>query len=275
MTGIEKRELERQRYWQGQILRAADFNDLLAVEDQKRWWHNRALHDAYGVSTGLELLKSEGNPPNYRIGPGVAYDCFGREILLSESRPIPPIPQIAEQSEWTLLIALCGSGCASRPRLFWKQTRQVSLTDGVPVALRESGATEPRIVGRPRQRKWGRQKVDRGTTPPEHTDWFHDVNTARPIVICVTIDTAAAGFSCPPCYFASLEFALPSFLSDVSRLGFRLNVVIGHSQQEIDPRFRDLATRGGVQIEDVVNYFRRNIHVHWLGVEDPDSETRN
>ena len=49
MSQTEKRKLERVRYWQGQMLRSRDFNDMHAVEEQRRWWHNRALHNAYGV----------------------------------------------------------------------------------------------------------------------------------------------------------------------------------------------------------------------------------
>jgi hypothetical protein len=59
MSVFEKRPLERVRYWQGQMLRSADFRAQSADTAQHRWWHNRALHNAYGVYRGclLPLLK--------------------------------------------------------------------------------------------------------------------------------------------------------------------------------------------------------------------------
>src|SRR5262249_23851380 len=49
----EQRDLERLRYWQGQMLRSRDFRDQAAQQAELRWWHNRALHNAYGVVAGL------------------------------------------------------------------------------------------------------------------------------------------------------------------------------------------------------------------------------
>src|ERR1035438_517824 len=55
MAMVERRELERLRYWQGQMLRSRDFRDDGAIEAQRRWWHNRALHAAFGINYGLQV----------------------------------------------------------------------------------------------------------------------------------------------------------------------------------------------------------------------------
>src|SRR5690606_23425466 len=54
---------ERQRYWHGQLLRSTDLGDQLVQEAQLRWWHNRAIHNAYGVVAGLVV--EEFTPPPY------------------------------------------------------------------------------------------------------------------------------------------------------------------------------------------------------------------
>src|SRR5262245_45150861 len=54
-------EPERFRYWQGQMLRSRDFNDQTARAAEMRWWHNRAIHRAFGVCLGLEISAILGN----------------------------------------------------------------------------------------------------------------------------------------------------------------------------------------------------------------------
>src|SRR5579864_1624026 len=54
ITPEQQRELERTRYWQGQLLKSGDLNGQVSTDLQLRWWHNRALHNAYGVALGYE-----------------------------------------------------------------------------------------------------------------------------------------------------------------------------------------------------------------------------
>src|SRR3954471_19723641 len=84
--------LQRQIYRQGQLLRSADLSDGLADGAQLRWWHNRALHTAFGVAAGL-VATINGAGTRVRIGPGLAYDAFGRELLLWEPATLA-IPQL-------------------------------------------------------------------------------------------------------------------------------------------------------------------------------------
>jgi len=85
-------DVERYRYGQGQMLRSRDFRDQFNVEAELRWWHNRALHGAYGVRSGLTVtaIKDERRSITAAgVDCGVAYDCYGREILLQCPRELP------------------------------------------------------------------------------------------------------------------------------------------------------------------------------------------
>src|SRR5689334_14739644 len=108
MTTRGKVKIERMRYWQGQKLRARDFSDQVAGEAQLRWWHNRALHNTFGVREGFKLFSVEpgtnaqaaiepGVPlATILVQPGLAYDGFGRELIL-QTVLLVPVPAI--QSE--------------------------------------------------------------------------------------------------------------------------------------------------------------------------------
>src|SRR5437879_8729158 len=82
---VEARDLERLRYWHGQMLRSRDFRDQLAIDAQLRWWHNQAIHHAFGVAIGFEVRENK-QQHSVLVEPGLAYDCFGREIVLSHNR---------------------------------------------------------------------------------------------------------------------------------------------------------------------------------------------
>jgi len=152
-------ELERLRYWQGQELRHRDFNDQLAAAAQLRWWHNRALHNTFGISYGLETTPIPARPPQMgiaeiRVEPGLAYDCFGRELLLQKQEEVPiPKVSIPTVEEMTLLIryretsqlficrgtdALCSGAndviSYEHPDFIWLPSPAVQVSDGVPIA---------------------------------------------------------------------------------------------------------------------------------------------
>jgi len=157
MSILSQYELQRVRYWQGQALRSRDFNDQLAIEAQRRWWHNRALHNAYGVGFGLmtSVERDEhGAVTKIRVDCGLAYDCFGRELMLQ--RPgemlVPKVPP-QEGNAATLLIRHkdtahfpkrneMAAGCLTadlspwreQPELMWKPSHTVEAQDGVPLA---------------------------------------------------------------------------------------------------------------------------------------------
>jgi hypothetical protein len=62
----------------GRDLRAAE-----AFLDARRARHVRGAHRTWGVALGLDLLVS-GTPPAVIVGPGLAYDARGRELLVQQ-----------------------------------------------------------------------------------------------------------------------------------------------------------------------------------------------
>lgn len=227
---LNPRELQRVRYWQGQMLRSQDFRDQEAIGAQRRWWHNRALHNAFGIAYGFEVELSDGW---FKVGPGVAYDCFGRELVLQESVDLA-IPE--EQPDVTGLvllacyqetghyphkdniIALClpehKSALQERTDFCWKPASRVEIRDGVPLArvVRPEGSEEygldPAFYPPPAQ-PMARPHIGSGATLPGNTAWelwSEWVGTDQiPLGFEVRIDTTASGFTETPCYFAWLE----------------------------------------------------------------------
>jgi hypothetical protein len=234
-------ELERLRYWQGQRLLARDFRDQRTIEAQLRWWHNRALHNAFGVSLGLAVTPVPAHGPltAVRVNRGVAYDCFGRELILQGARelPVPAVP--SQGNRMTLLIRYketvqfpqrrdliaicppCGSSLwQEEPEFVWRSTTHLQVTDGVPLAqvgydgqlaILNQEFTVPiaRPIARPR--------IGSGATAPEGTAWEVWSERVRglqrtiqetPVGMQVTVDTSTAGFTETPCYFAWLQGTL-------------------------------------------------------------------
>jgi len=240
MTTFEKRRLDRFRYWQGQMLRSADFQAQAADTAQHRWWHNRALHNAFGVYQGLTayaLSDSSGQLSGVRIAPGVAYDCFGRELIVDSPQriklpvnvPPPPVKM------WLLVrydsqadcsahameeICWSSSGTQGTVTFTWLPKDQVHLRDGVALAEVDYDSTGRNLSTtfvRPGARPISRPKIASGATVPAATVWGPwTIDTPiqipsggkvlRPTSIGVStrIDTSAAGFTQTPCYFAWL-----------------------------------------------------------------------
>src|SRR5215213_264257 len=133
-------EMQRLRFWQGQRLLSRDFRDQTTYEAQLRSWHNRALHNAFGVSYGYAVTLNNGR---IQIDCGVAYDCFGRELILQSPREISLPPAPGEDFQSMTLVASFKtadrptSDCSSRrlePWFEWKLSRSVEIVDGVPIA---------------------------------------------------------------------------------------------------------------------------------------------
>lgn len=236
------RELDRVTYWEGQMLRSSDFLGIQRVEDQRRWWHNRAMHNAYGVYQGFQASAVDGNqgqPDVVQVNPGVAYDCFGRELILECRATIQYAAQpLAQGDVRTLLVrykrppsrrdsdpvtAVCcfcnGRHSSSTIEFVWTDNRRISPQDGVPLGKvggasfnrgRFSGFRTP-----PRRRALARPHLATGSTVAGNTSWqpwdftppLTNVAAFFPTEIGVqtTIDTSAAGFTQIPQYFAWLQ----------------------------------------------------------------------
>lgn len=237
MSHTEKRELERVRYWQGQLLRSQDFNDIHAVEEQRRWWHNRALHNAYGIHRDPDVVPAfsatlSNDATFVTVTAGLAYDSFGRELILETDQDVM-LPAGVPDNEVFVLLAryrmvapqkrreefvaiLCANQGPVRPgfvELVWKQRDSFALNDGVPlIAVKITGGKGtpadlpfPLPVSSP----LARPQLASGSTVPGNTAWELWTHTfaGDPAVLGVqtTIDTSAAGFTDAPCYFAWLQ----------------------------------------------------------------------
>jgi hypothetical protein len=236
MMRPENRKLERVQYWQGQRLGSSDFLDIERVEAQRRWWHNRALHQAYGVYEGFCVSASPlGIQSGVIVSPGVAYDVFGHELILERPQtvPLPTNVHTKGASTATLLIrynppprdieaARYSDVCFTQTRSFtsgtvdfvWKLTRFVEPCDGVPVGELSSGDGKYGAAGgalrlitgfRPvKPQPVARPLLASGSTVSGNTAWTPWIYQYLEIGVQTTVDTSAAGFTRVPCYFAWL-----------------------------------------------------------------------
>lgn len=243
MRKPEKRKLERVQYWQGQMLRSRDFRDIEAGEAQRRWWHNRALHSAYGVAEGLNCSPYPSDAlTGVLVSPGVAYDCFGRELILEKSQIVrlpanAPLsltgtisllmrykaPAQAPKADERMEACWTGSGCiaAGTAEFIWIMGDQVDPSEGVSLCAVDYTKGTGRLRKyhlRPSVRPQSRPLLASGTTIPGDTPWdpwsagfLFDANDSPVtdfIGVETWVDTSAAGFNQIPCYFAWLEGSL-------------------------------------------------------------------
>lgn len=201
-TKPPNRELERVSYWEGQMLRSADFLDIQRVEAERRWWHNRAVHNAYGVYQGFEAktgAPKAGKSSFIVVTPGIAYDCYGRELFLEcaatieySSKPIPKgnfrtllvrYKKPGPRRETHAVAAVCcfcdGKSATGDIEFVWLDrlaTRQpVPPQCGVPLgeirALGIDGGRFTPLIAAPRQRPFSRPRIATGSTIPGNTVW--------------------------------------------------------------------------------------------------------
>lgn len=246
MAQPERKKLERVQYWQGQMLRTQDFLNLQGVEAQRRWWHNRAIHNAFGVAEGLTAtLIPTGTPTGVCISAGVAYDIFGRELILERAQTIPlpsnvpagmigavsllmrykPVSRGIHPDE---ISELCwtspGSVVAGTAEFVWKLGDSLNPADGVSVyavyysvapTLKGPDPYYARISAEP----LSRPLLASGSTVPGNTPWEAwsappSANDPRPLIGVQTwVDTTSGGFTDVPCYLAWIEGPLFNALS--------------------------------------------------------------
>lgn len=239
MARPEERNLERVRYWQGQMLRSRDFLDIEAAQAQRRWWHNRALHNAYGVAEGLACsLVPSASPTAVSVSPGVAYDGFGRELILEKPLLVPlpsnvpanltavvnlvmrykPVTGSLRPDESSEVCWTGGCLATGTAEFIWKLSTAVNVCEVVAVyavAYQNGTLGDPLAFIPISVQPLSRPKLASGATIPGNTPWepwvvgfsLDDFGNLVPLIIGVQtwIDTSAAGFTQVPCYFASLQ----------------------------------------------------------------------
>jgi hypothetical protein len=299
---VERRDIERLRYWQGQTLASRDLRDQLAHDASLRWWHNRTIHDAWGIVEGLVARVAGGK---VRVSPGIAYDCFGRELILASRRTVALPPSGPADRAWLLLLRAASKALTARTpsqptvELVWKAAGAVlDPRLGVPLARGryddEIFELEPIEHGASRGAgAVTRPRLGSGATVRGRTDWRPWVDRVFDIGVVggieVEIDTSAAGFERAPCYFAWLhgprllgvEAGSPgtSGLAGLARIGFErvlrarpdgfvFNLVFPPAPRfqlfALEPRAAVIAAPSGVA---ALHLARRELSVCWLGIE--------
>lgn len=227
-------ELERVRYWQGQMLRSGDFRRQLATDSQLRAWHNRSLHSAYGVALGLEasIVAETGATMGVQVQPGIAYDCFGRPLILATKRVVTlpanttenptPItlsvkyredPELQNPRDAEGVCVSCGpSACAQFTEFTWQYSAPGIGIEGVPLAriiYNDGKAAFDSSFTLPGARPLAKPYLANGSTIPGGTPWqpwqVGTTGNEFSIGLQTVVDTSSAGFTQTPCYFAWLE----------------------------------------------------------------------
>ncbi len=273
--------IERVRYWQGQTLRSRDFNDQLSHDASLRWWHNRAIHNTYGIVAGL---RSGVHQEQIVIAPGLAYDCFGRELLCLDRRSIAPPPDEPDGPEsWRLVLRAASSQLLTPTPLDFRwlpAAEPLSPDQGVILAVGSWTDGEFRLEGRrqqPSTRSLSRPRLGSGATVHGKTDWREwsvvgSFGRRSVSGVQVTVNTAAAGFKQTPCYFAFLR-GDPWIRSGGSVL-IGLERVVEATPRSfvfslwIQPLFRPLSTPSVAEAPaPLAQLGRRQWSVCWLGIE--------
>jgi hypothetical protein len=206
-------DVQRLRHVPRELLRSRDFRDQAAFSNQLRWWHNRALHDAFGVASGLGVALAAG-AASALVQPGIAYDRIGRQLLVLAPRSVP-LP--AQQQPVTLVVRYREGGQGAEADLVWQRPGQVDGDpcgpgEGVPLAQLTYVGGKPTLTAvSPRSRPQARPRIGNGSTPAGSTPWqlwSYPVVREQMVVLGlqITVDTSAAGFTEIPCYFAWLQW---------------------------------------------------------------------
>ena len=192
-------QLERIRYWQGQLLASGDLNTQMAVVAELRRQHNRTVHSAYGIAIGLAAGDiANGSVP---ISCGLAYDCFGRELLIPVHRTVALPASVTAPK----LLIIAYDASRGEAALSWRPQGQPVSSEGVAIARILPGPPDPMldpafrpVIARP----LARPKIASGQTVSGDTAWESwDENGVSVGVQCV-VDTSGAGFTTTPNYFA-------------------------------------------------------------------------
>ncbi|NIF14240.1 hypothetical protein F3J12_33030 [Burkholderia sp. Ax-1735] len=211
------------------MLRSGDLRTQVATDTQLRRWHNRAVHDAFGVALGLgvSLQPQSGAGGVVAVEAGVAYDRFGRALTLLAGQTMPLPVQLSESTPFTLVIryretssfpapqdrsGVCfecgGAKVMEAADLVWIAAAALTPDDGVPLARMSGTQANPRTdtgfvaqKGRPLSRPY----LANGSTIAGGTAWTAQFVSASVVAFDTTVDTTAAGFTRTPCYLAWLE----------------------------------------------------------------------
>lgn len=232
MTPPFSTNLYRLQYWQGQVLRSRDLSDQPSYGALLQAWHNRAMHEAYGIVFGLEALLSGAE---VTVQTGLAYNAYGQELLLVSERVLA-LPEEIPAGGLYLVIgqpeSTGGDSCpppwdvgGGKVILSLQMYQQMDTRRVIPLAHLRADRTLDPVFTPPRARPDARPQrfysgTLRGATPWrlwELPDTSKDTIPMRKLYrerrerflgIQVNVDARPAGFTETPCYFAWLSGSL-------------------------------------------------------------------
>ena len=111
---------ERNNYYYGKLMTVRDFQAEQCYFNEKRWLINRMIH-GWGVVCGLDVKPKDGEKDKVVVTPGLAIDCCGREILVSEETEVPLEPEESEcdgqkkEDDGRLIICIEFNECKAEP----------------------------------------------------------------------------------------------------------------------------------------------------------------
>jgi hypothetical protein len=213
--------LERPEFFDGERMTAADLAAVQGFHRELRWLHSRGLH-GWGIAEGYAVTGNKGDR-SVRVQPGFALDCYGRELILGESRekPVPPVARSADPYYLTVAYAedselraetregACGSFGAVRrpeePRLEWRKPGERRPGLDVVVAsvrLRDCKLATPVSPAEREALAVQQPYVAAGRTAPGATPWSYWPSASNPAGVRTTVSTTEAGFTGTPLYNA-------------------------------------------------------------------------
>ena len=294
MSQCSNIDLERFRYWQGQRLRSRDLRDQVDDANEMRWWHNRGLHQAFGVRFGLEVTPVivGGQVIAVSITCGLAFDCYGRELALVKATQAT-VPAIEAEGPTSFVLVVRSGACGIE--FVWVDFRDCDHRRGVRLARIEVDYRNTWVLDSAFRadtvRPQARPRVASGNTPPGGTTWelWKEVTsqfgriTELPVGYQVTVDTTAGGFTDTPCYFAwiagelwsrtNIEF-IPFPLTHIdleTYRSFRFRVWMPSILALLGSRLR-VANLGFES--QFVNFARvKALHLCWVGVQHKPEST--
>jgi hypothetical protein len=196
-------EIDHFTFWNGQTLRSSDLNGIVRVSEELQWWHNRALHNAYGIRSGLDATPqpSAKNKPltGVHVTLGIAYDSFGR-MLFHQEDELAALPENLSSRVSSLVLLLryprapeVSCGCEVAPacclghtcrgagwaEFVWMDAANVRPGDGVPLARVNFAVTGKNVRAQfdftfrqPRVRAYQRPHLVTDKTVPGSTPWM-------------------------------------------------------------------------------------------------------
>jgi hypothetical protein len=274
---------DRITYREGQRLTARDLQDDRDGRARLRRLHVLHLHETWGIATGFDVQAV--GPHVVAVGAGYALDAAARDLVLSASTVIP-VPAVTGPQVFVLVATFlpdCGfptsaGGAAvclespvhprrERPAFAWQTIDEFEPGAAVPIChvVVENKVIKGAVGTRIRRyaRRLVRPYIATGMTDAENGRWEPWWSQNILNGFAQRVDTADAGFTGTPQYFAELVPVRPSPGHTVAEVEHMLARTYGHVREAARDSFVFQAL--------VIEAFRRDLMdtwaIRWVGVQ--------